>query len=213
METVAQMGTNHPLDHVIRNNSPLSELNEFYPEFTTALQEYGRAMQRRYTASNPEQCEVCHATPADVKEFYLWQTMVNPEFTFTKLDLLMLFLGRAGLTLQQTVINFQTAHCVCRKCSSHGKKNRALSILVKSISFFLLIVCLGFAIIGGGGVLYSLKQTGTFESGFATAFAFGAVGLIASYLGHRWESNLRVPAPFRLIGRSPFWLVKVQTAS
>jgi hypothetical protein len=212
METIAQVRSNHPLDNVIEDtSSPLSRLNDFYPDFTTALQDYGRAMQRRHTASDPGECEVCQTLPADRKEAYVWQTMVNPEFTFTKLDFLKLFLGRVGFTIQQTVINFQTAHCVCRRCSSRARKSRGLSVLVKSVSFFLLIICLGAAIIGGGGVLYSLKQTQTFETGFAGLFGFGVVGLAAAYLGHKWESQLRVPTAFRSIGRYPFWLAKVQT--
>lgn len=212
MEAVAQFRTNHPLDNVIQDNSPLSRLNDFYPDFTTALQEYGRAMQQRHTASGPAECEICQTLPADLKETYVWQTMVNPEFAFTKLDLLFLFLGRTGFSIQQTVINFQTAHCVCRRCSADAGRNRALSVLVKSISFFLLIICLGGTIIGGGGVLYSLKQTGTFEAGFAALFGCGVVGLAAAYVGHKWESQLRVPMPFRSIGRSPFWLARVQRA-
>jgi hypothetical protein len=213
METIAQIRRNHPLDHVIEDtSSPLSRLNDFYPEFTTALQEYGRAMQQRHTASGPADCEICQTLPADHKEAYVWQTMVNPEFAFTKLDLLMLFLGRAGFSIQQTVINFQTAHNVCRRCSANAKRNRALSVLVKSISFFLLIICLGLAMLGGVGVLYSLKQAGRFEAGFALAFGLGVAGLIASYFGHKWESQLRVPTPFRSIGRHPFWLAKVQSA-
>lgn len=210
MRTVAQIRSNHPLDQVIQDGSPLCRLNEFYPEFTTALEEYGRAMQRRHTAADPADCEVCQARPADRKEAYFWQTMVNPEFAFTKLDLLMLFLGRAGFSIQQTVVNFQTAHRVCHRCSSHSRKNRALSVFVKSVSFFLLIICLGFTIIGGGGVLYSLKQTQTFEAGFAALFACGVFGLAAAYIGHKWEAQLRVPAAFRSIGRHPFWLARVQ---
>jgi hypothetical protein len=212
MDTTAFAGVNRPLEMVINANLPLRTLNEYYPETTTALQEYGRVMQQRFTASNPSECEICRVKPGPVTQLYAWHTMVNPEFTFTKLDMLMLFLGRAGVTLKQTVIQFETAHGLCPSCVTAIKTRRTLSVAVKAVAFFLLVVCLALAVIGGGGVLYSLKKTGTFEAGFALSCGIGAVGLALAYLGHKWESKLRVPAPFRFIGRAPFWLAKVRTA-
>ena len=212
MDTTAYAGISRPLEMVINANLPLRALNEFYPETTTALQEYGRVMQQRFTASNPSECEICRVKPGTVIQMYDWRTMVDPEFTFTKLDMLMLFLGRAGVTLKQTVLQFETAHGLCPSCVTATKTKRTFSVMVKAVAFFLLVVCLALVIIGGGGVIYSLKKTGAFEAGFALSFGIGVVGLALAYLGHKWESKLRVPASFRFIGRAPFWLAKVRTA-
>jgi hypothetical protein len=134
--------------------------------------------------------------------------MANPRFAFTRKHALMMLAGRVGLTLQQTVIDFQTIHRFCETCVSRTKRSRALSVLTKSIAFFLLIVSTGMALIGGGAaIIFWADRKDRHE--FLGWLVVGTAGMIASIFGHIWKRRLRIPEQLRAVGRKPFWLEKV----
>lgn len=199
------------LKSIIASNRPLKSLKELFPYGITdsSLMEYGKARHRRHTGAEQSHCEICHSTAVSQLQAYRWITMVQPKFTFTSFNFLMLFFGRIGITLQQTEISFETAHCVCQSCAVRTRIRRMLSVVAKGIAFFVLLLSLAVTVMGGGSVVYDSLQGNPVDHEFLWLFFAGLGGLFISWLGHKCERSLRIPSPFRSIGLHPFWLSRV----
>ena len=194
---------------IIESDKPLIGLLQHFGTGLDALRFYAGCMADRFRRESVGTvCCACRRNSVSRIQAFCWRTMVNPRFAFTRHDALMLLAGRVGVTLQQTVIDFATVHGFCESCASKTKRNRVLSVIVKSVAFFLLIICIGMVVIGGGAAIV-LRADPKDRNEFLVCFFLGVIGLIASVLGHVWERKLRIPASFRTIGRKPFYLEKV----
>ncbi len=202
------------IDQVLEGRRPLRSLMKHFGSAVSALTFYGNRMQQKYhTAAPPGTCVMCGKPNGTVTETYYWKAFVRPRFKFGALDAVLLFLGRVGFTVEQTVVSFVTTHQLCADCGAKARFRRGLSVAIKAAAFFCLVIGLGLTILGGAGFVY-LKIRATAQAqrdahGFALACALGIVGIVASILGHRLETLLRVPPRLRVIGRKPFLLAKV----
>ena len=194
---------------IVESDKPLIGLMQHFGSGLDALRYYAERMTNRFRRDNVgTQCCFCERKSVARVQAFCWRTLVNPRFAFTRNDALMLLAGRVGMTLQHTVIDFATVHGFCESCASRAKRNRVLSVLVKSIAFFLLIVCIGMVLIGGGAAII-MRADPKDRNEFLICFFIGVIGLIASVFGHIWERRLRIPVSLRTIGRKPFYLEKV----
>jgi hypothetical protein len=195
---------------IIESDRPLIGLMGQFGSGMDALKFYAGKMTHhfRQDAVGAQQCCCCERKSASRVQMFCWRALVNPRFAFTRTDALLLLAGRVGMTLQHTVVDFATFHGLCDSCASNAKRNRFVSVVVKSISFFLLLVCMGFIVFAGGAAIMFWSDPKDRHE-FLIGFFIGVIGLIASVFGHKWERNLRIPKFARTIGRKPFFLVKV----
>lgn len=194
---------------IIESGRPLIGLMEQFGSGLDALQFYAGEMARRYRpAAVGKQCCCCGRNPVSRVQMFCWSAFVNPRFAFTRRNALELLIGHLGVTLRHTVVGFETFHGLCESCASKAKRNRIYSVVVKSISFFLLLVCIGLVLFSGGGaVMFKSDPKDRVE--FLVGFFIGVIGLTASIFAHGWERRLRIPKYFQTIGRKPFLLEKV----
>lgn len=194
---------------IIESDQPLIGLMDQFGNGLNALRFYAAEMTDRFgRATVGTQCCCCERRSVSRVDVFCWRALVNPRFAFTRMDALMLLAGRVGMTLQHTVVDFATFHGFCEDCASKTKRARWFSVVVKSISFFLLLVCMMVIAIAGGGVIMFWSDPKDRHE-FLIGFLAGAFGLVASIYGHVWERNLRIPKFARTIGRKPFFLAKV----
>lgn len=198
------------LTQVLDGRLPLSVLIR-QGDTERALTIYAEQMQRKYSripAGTP--CVSCEQNAGSVIEFYRWAASCNERVKFGALSVLLLFVGWIRFTRQWTVVRFETAHCFCPKCARKTKLRRGLSVIVKGITFFCLLVGLVLGIPCGTAVLY-FKSIGADHDakGFIWGALVGFAGLAIGIVGHRWEKILQIPPKIRFIGRSPFYLSAV----
>lgn len=194
---------------IVESDKPLIGLIQHFGSGSDALRFYAERMTHRFRGDGVGmQCCSCKRNSVSRVQAFHWRALVNPKFAFTRLDALLLLAGRVGMTLQHTMIDFATVHGFCDSCAATVKRNRLFSVVIKSVAFFTLIVCIGMVLIGGGAVVV-MSPDPKDRNEFLICFLVGVFGLIASTFGHVWERRLRIPPPLRMIGRKPFYLEKV----
>ena len=194
---------------IIESNRPLIGLMGQIGNGLDVLKFFGDRMAQRFSSTAVgAQCCCCQKKPVSGVQVFYWRALTNPQFAFTRTDALLLFVGRLGVNLRQTIVEFATFHGLCLSCASKIKRNRLFSVIVKSISFFLLLVCLMITVFSGGGAVMFWTDEKDRHSWLIGLFV-GVIGLIASIFGHIWERNLSVPKFSATIGRKPFYLEKV----
>ena len=175
--------------------------------------EYGNAMHRLYDAERYIDCEICKTKPTSEIQAYEWVAKVRPGFSFGVLDWLLWLFSFLGVKVQERVLEFETAHYLCASCVKTTRMNRALAVPVKGVAFFIFVVSVGATIMGLGGVAWMFNAKAEWDMGFVWTSVGGVAGLIAGWMGHKVERNLRIPFPFRTIDRRPFRLSKVRVIS
>jgi hypothetical protein len=201
------------IEGIIAGDLPLRALKKTYPEAVTGLIEYGNAMHRLYYGERYIDCEICKTKPTSEVQAYEWVAKVRPGFSFGVLDWLLWLLGFVGVKVQERVLEFETAHYLCASCVKTTRMNRALAVPVKGVAFFILVVSVGATIMGLGGVAWMFNAKAEWDMGFVSTSVAGIAGLIAGWIGHKFERSLRIPFPFRTIDRPPFRLSKVRVIS
>ena len=196
------------------SGQPLIGLMQHFGSGLEALQFYAKHTASTHTkADTGTLCSCCKMNSVSRVQTFYWRTAVNPRFAFDRHDLAMLFFGSIRLAIRQTAVEFVTIHGLCDSCASRTKLNRLVSHIVKFISFFLLLVCLGMAIVGAGCLLFLRHEPKETTAAFLVCLLVGIFGLVASIYGHMWERKLRIPSFLRTIGRKPFYLEKVTDMS
>jgi hypothetical protein len=196
-------------NQLIDSEKPLIGLMEHFGSGLDALRFFTGKMSNRFRQEAVgEQCCWCKREPVSRVHAFCWRALVSPRFAFTHINALMLLAGRLSVSIQHTSVDFVTFHGLCEPCAKKAKLNRFCATAIKSISFFLLLVCLGMCVFGGGAALLFWADSKDRKE-CLIVFAIGVAGLIASVFGHIWERNLRILKFVRSVGRKPFDLVKV----
>jgi hypothetical protein len=200
------------VEQIIDSDEPLVQLKDYFNGGLAALEYFGKTMQARYSSTRRDGlCDCCKLHSTSKSYSYHWSALVRPRFAFTRTDALLLLAGRVGLSIAYTKITFQTCHHLCQGCSARVAWSRHLAIVVKAISFFLLLVGLVMTLFGGLGCL--LIGENPFVSKdirfMLYMFILGVIAVSVSCGGHAIERRMRIPAYIRTVGRKPFDLIRV----
>ena len=196
-------------NQIVNSEKSLIGLREYFGSGLDALRYFAEKMSNRFgREAVGEQCCWCKRESVTRVHAFRWRALVSPRFAFTHIDALMFLLGNLSVTIRHTTVDFVTYHGLCESCGEKTKLCRFCAVAIKSISFFLLLVCLGLCVFGGGAALLFWSDPKSRKE-CLTGFLIGVVGLIASVFGHIWERNLRIPKFVRSVGRKPFDLAKV----
>jgi hypothetical protein len=172
MVDLGQSDRNLSADELVAQHAPMKRLRPLFPNRIACSEYFARANAQQNTlekATGP--CCACRQeqTPCPSVVHYQWQARFSKG-----IGLALSFLGRVGVKLHYTKIEFQTFHPICQSCKSALRKRRGIANVLNFVGLMSVIVAALPAALGWAGAFYFDKRE---ERTFSSQLAAMATGL------------------------------------
>jgi hypothetical protein len=192
------------LDSLVATRAPVSQFVPLFENRREAVKYFANihaSLNDRQAVKGP--CVVCSGEPASGVAVYRWCATFFSGVGFGPLEVLLLFVGRIGVTVKTEVVTFDTFHPICAACVRRMRRRRWLANVLNFFGLFLAIVAGTATAIGWSGVIYFDRPS---ERKEWVVLALGASAAFALGLACLWPlKKLRIPASIRYLAHRPIF--------
>jgi hypothetical protein len=204
---------NPQADSLIEKGRPLKELAELFPDKVSACEYFARSMSARFSSPEPR-CVMCHRTCDEAPVRFNWRANLHNVKT-----ILLSFLYTAlaifahHLYSRWIVVEFTTVHRLCASCQRRHRHRRVFMAILQKFLFVALILLL---ILTVPLVIFFFVAMFAAPEGIRVMLAGAVTGLgllvLVAWAFEGCRKRL-IPSSLRGIGRFPFFLFGIDTAS